>query len=47
MKKIIITEEHLKDLLMGKTVEIDGVQFGVKDIGYDRIIKHLIDLKNF
>ena len=43
MKRILFTEKDLINLLKGKIVNSDGVEIALQDIGYDRIIKALIE----
>ena len=43
MKRILLTEENLTELIKGKVVEINEVQIALEDIGFDRIINTLIE----
>jgi hypothetical protein len=43
MKRVLLTEEDLKTLLTGGVVKQNGVEIALQDIGYDRIIKHILN----
>jgi hypothetical protein len=46
MKRILLTEEDLKTLLTGGVVTKNNTQLALQDIGYDRILKLLIEKIN-